>query len=102
MAELGYLLGSLLAKAVDPVTWLAAAMAAVLAFQQWSAWWLLLVAGAGAAIVGYFVSDNYRLLGLSFDPAQFWFTQTLLIGAWCAPSYGIVYMTRRRAISTLR
>jgi hypothetical protein len=95
MAWLGYLLGSLLAKATDPVTWLAAATAAVLAFQRWSAWWLLLVAGAGAAIVGYFVSDNYRMLGLRFDPMQFWFTQTLLIGVWCALSYGVVYLTRR-------
>jgi len=99
MAWLGYLLGSLLAKATDPVTWLAAAMAAVLVFQRWSAWWLLLIAGASAAVVGYFVSDNYHMLGLSFDPAQFWFARTLLIGAWSALSYGVAYLTRRLSSS---
>jgi hypothetical protein len=91
------LLGSLLGKAIDPITWLVIAVSLGLAFTHRNWVWVLPTAAAGAAIVVFVVSARISQAGIEQRPMQEWLTQWVLLAVWGLCAYGLMRVFDRRA-----
>jgi hypothetical protein len=90
------LFGSLIGKAIDPITWLVIAVSLGLAFTHRSWVWVIATAAAGAAIVVFVVSARISQAGFELRPMQEWLTQWTLFAVWGLLAYGITRVMHRR------
>jgi hypothetical protein len=90
------LFGSLIGKAIDPITWLVIAVSLGLAFTHRSWVWVIATAAAGATIVVFVVSARISQAGIELRPVQEWVTQWALLAVWGLLGYGITRLMYRR------
>lgn len=90
------LLGSLVGKAVDPLTWLVVAISLGLAFTHRNWMWVIATAAVGGAIVVFVVSARTAQTGIELRPVQEWLTQWAFLAVWGLLAYGVTRLMHRR------